>query len=352
MRLGRYLAALALVVVAAGTAMPQADPLPVVSTNGEALPGIDRSGRITRFSSLTRARYRAGLRAGLLQPGLLFASPYDAAKPTVIFVHGCTGSPSQFSALADNLREYANLAAFVYDDSDRLAHSAAELHRALLEAPGSVVVVAHSMGALLLAYAGATDPSAQLCEVSAVYLNPLIGGSHYADDIPALWWLRPLKPFIQRTFFPPSVQDLAPESDFQQTIFGPKSAVSCFAEQTVLLFSERAGEEPDVLEDRVPRFFGRDRDELLTRLGKTVVVPPDEQDGHTAPLRLPRLSLPVIEAAIHRSEMQKKGRAAVRAQEEYEKAAQDVREGGPTAAAFYLGTRSVRPALRRGPRVK
>lgn len=297
MRIGRCLAALALVVVTVGAAMPQTGPLPAAS-NEEAIPPIDKSRRTTDLSSLTRARYRAGLRAAQLQPGLLFASSYDAARPTVIFVHGCKGSPSQFAALAEIIREHANLAAFVYDDSDRLAYSAAKLHRALLEAPGNIIVVAHSMGALLVAYVGETDPS-QICDISAVYLNPLIGGSHYADDIPALWWLRPLKPFIQRVFFPPSVQDLAPESDFQQTIFGPKSSVSCFAERTVLLFTERESEEPDVLPDRVRRFFGRERAELVSRLGRVVVAPAGEQGGHTEPLDSPRIFLPVIETAIH-----------------------------------------------------
>src|SRR5205823_7928664 len=83
-----------------------------------------------------------------------------------------------------------------------------------------LLIVAHSMGALLVARAGSGDCDGPLQYISVVYLNPLIGGSHYADDIPALRWLRPLRPVVQHLFFPPSVKDLIPESDFQQAIFG------------------------------------------------------------------------------------------------------------------------------------
>jgi hypothetical protein len=59
----------------------------------------------------------------------------------------------------------------------------------------------------------------------------------------------------------------------------------------VVLFTEREGEEPDVLPDRVPQFFGRTREELLDRLGTVVRMP---NRGHNAPLLEAELSVPLI----------------------------------------------------------
>jgi hypothetical protein len=56
-------------------------------------------------------------------------------------------------------------------------------------------------------FIGASEGDSRSCGIAAD-LNPSIGGSHYADDIPALRWLRPLKPTIQRMFFAPAVSDL------------------------------------------------------------------------------------------------------------------------------------------------
>src|SRR2546427_5032828 len=69
---------------------------------------------------LDRAGYRAALEAGTLRLGLVMDGPFDAAKPTVVFIHGAGGAPSQFKALADALGERANLTAFLYDDLSRL----------------------------------------------------------------------------------------------------------------------------------------------------------------------------------------------------------------------------------------
>jgi pimeloyl-ACP methyl ester carboxylesterase len=235
---------------------------------------------------------------GTLAPGLVFDAAPDQGRPTAVFIHGCTGSPSQFAAIAERLRGRANLAAFVYDDRASLARSAEELRAALPASDNRVVVVTHSMGALLPAYLGATDRSSVICGLSAVYLNPLIGGSHFADDIPALRWLQPLKPYIQRAFFPASVRDLTPESEFQQRIFGPNSMAPCFAPKTVIVFTEIAGDEPDVMAERIPLFFGHTREELVARLGQ-VGLAPAEPAGHDAPLLQSSIALPWIEGALH-----------------------------------------------------
>ena len=231
-------------------------------------------------------------RAGwAIEARLVFEGTQRAEWATVVFIHGAGGTPAQFAKLGAALGERVNVAAFVYDDTARLAPSAEVLRGELVAVRGAVVVVAHSLGALLPLYLGATDQGGQLRCLAAVYVNPLIGGSHYADDIKALWWLRPLKPFIQRTFFRASVRDLAPENEFEQKIFGRDSAVSSFREHTVVIFTEKAGEEPDIKPERVPRFFGRTREELLARVGKVVNATPT---GHNAPLLHPEITQPIV----------------------------------------------------------
>ena len=159
-----------------------------------------------------------------------------------------------------------------------------------------MVVVAHSMGALLLLYVGVMDGMGELQCLGAVYLNPLIGGSHYADDIPALWWLRPVKPFVQRTFFEASVRDLAPENEFQQSVFGLDAPAPSFRARSVVVLTERVGEELGVLSERVPLFFGRTRVELLERIGEVSHVP---ERGHNAPLEELWLTVPVIDELLN-----------------------------------------------------
>src|SRR5438445_11263106 len=98
-------------------------------------------------------------------------------------------APNQFAALAGFFSDRANTAAFLYDDSARLVEGADLLRREALRFSGQLLIVAHSMGALLVARAGSGDCDGPLRYISVVGLNPLIGGSHYADDIPALRWL-------------------------------------------------------------------------------------------------------------------------------------------------------------------
>jgi len=251
------------------------------------------------WRTLGRDDYRAALKAGVLESGIYLAESLHRDRPTVVFIHGAAGAPSQFAALAAGLIERANCAVFLWDDTARLAPNAERLRAALLRLPDCVTVVAHSMGFLLPAYAGATDPHGRLRRLAAVYLNPLIGGSRYAGDFRALRWLR-LGPILQRAFFPPHILDLAPESDFQQTICGPASGASSFAAQTRLLFTERRGREPDIPPARVPSYFGQTREALLERFGMVVRVPLPEASGHKAPLLKPDLVLPIVESLLNR----------------------------------------------------
>ena len=55
------------------------------------------------------------------------------------------------------------------------------------------------------------------------------------------------------------------------------------------------GDEPDIEPARVPRFFGRTRDELLDRIDPVIRV---TGKGHHAPLHDPDISLPVLRSFL------------------------------------------------------
>jgi pimeloyl-ACP methyl ester carboxylesterase len=252
---------------------------------------------VLSWRTLRRDSYRAAFKVGALQCGIYCEEPLRRDRPTVIFIHGAAGAPSQFAALAAALPSRVNRAVFVWDDTARLAPTAERLRAALVRLPVGVTIVAHSIGMLLPAYIGATDPRGLLRDLAAVYLNPLIGGSRYAGDFRALRWLR-LGAVLQRAFCRPSIMDLAPESDFQRTICGPAGAASSFAVRTVMLFTERRGKEPDIRPARVPHYFGRTREALLERFGTVRTVPFSHASGHTAPLLKPNLVLPILEELL------------------------------------------------------
>ena len=63
-----------------------------------------------------------------------------------------------------------------------------------------------------------------------------------------------------------------------------------------MLFTERPNEEPDIRDNRVPRFFGRTREELLHRMGKVVKLV--QAGGHDAPLIDPSPTLRLIDHVV------------------------------------------------------
>lgn len=249
--------------------------------------------------------YRAALRRGRIAPGLTFLDPFDSSRRTVVFVPGSGGVPEKFARVAEALRTNTNCAAFCYLDRSRLVETAERLRAELERIPGPVTVVAHSMGALVTAYAGATDVGARLQRLSALYLNPLIGGSRFAEadpvlavlgDLSSLRWLHRVKLFVQRTFFPPFVQDLAPESGFIQQIFGAAGLPSSFHQRTRILFTETPGAGPDIHPGRAGRWFDCTRDRLIERLGTVAATPINHAVGHDAPLGEPRLVAQLLES--------------------------------------------------------
>jgi hypothetical protein len=142
--------------------------------------------QMARWSRLGRMDYRQALRTGRFHAGLAAEEPLLLNRATVVFIHSSNGTPGQFGCFADAVRGRANVVAFVYDDRSRLEPVATVLRDCIASLLPRVVVVAHSLGALLLAFLGAMDSQRRLRDVGAVYLNPLIGGSRYADADRAL----------------------------------------------------------------------------------------------------------------------------------------------------------------------
>jgi hypothetical protein len=264
-------------------------------------PDRDFTFPVLPWRQLRRDVYRAALEEGTIQTGVHFAAAPHPDRPTCLFIHGAAGAPAQFAALAAAFHDRVNPAAFFWDDKARLTPSAKHLRAALLRLPEPVTIVAHSMGMLLPAYLGATDGHGELRNLAALYLNPLIGGSRYAGDFRALRWLR-IGAVLQRLFLRPSFLDLAPESEFQQTICGRAGTASSFAAHTVLLFTEKRGREPDIRPARVPSYFGQTRAELLQRFGAVVRVPSLHASGHKAPLHAPSFVVPVLERLLEGGE--------------------------------------------------
>jgi hypothetical protein len=260
----------------------------------------------TPWHELTYSRYRRALKQRQLVSGITLERPPVKGQPTAVCVHGWHGTPADFRQLGPCIRKSANLAFFLYDDRHRLASTAELLRRELRGLRGERLLIAFSMGALLPAYAGATDWGAELRGVVAFYLNPLLGGTRYADadpllarldQIPALQWLHSVKQLIHRLFFPPSVRDLDPRSSFQQAIFGAAGRPATFRDRTTIIWTEDdSSRYVSVFPHRVPTFFGCTHEELLQRLGDLAAIPPRGTRGHTAPIDEPGFILPLLEA--------------------------------------------------------
>jgi len=80
---------------------------------------------------------------------------FDSSEQVTVLVHGCFGSSGQFRALAQLLAFHGQQSAcFTYDDRAQLAHSAADLRRAVMQLAEQthlpqITVIGHSQGALI-----------------------------------------------------------------------------------------------------------------------------------------------------------------------------------------------------------
>lgn len=286
---------------------PAGQPPPTVAS-----PHSDPSGAVPPlpvwpWTSLQRPTCRRLLPRLPGGAGIVLALPWTPGLPTVVFIHGHGGAPAQFGPHAQSLGGQINLAAYLYDDEAPLEPAALHLQRDLEVLPRPVVIVAYSMGALLPAFLGTNDRRRCLAALSAVYLNPLIGGSRHADadrllavlgEIRGLHWLHEIKRMVLRRFFAAAILDLDPESSFQQAIFGRKGGTSSFASRTQLLFTELPGAAIDVRAERALKLFGRPRGELLHRLGTPMELSTECCLGHRTPLTHPHWVTPLLQQAV------------------------------------------------------
>ncbi|NKF50254.1 putative lipase [Shewanella sp. WXL01] len=86
--------------------------------------------------------------------GLYTLDKFEPNKPSVVFVHGISGSPAQFEQIAEHLAKDVQVLLFQYPSAYPLDYSAYILQVALEEVvnlyqPSSLAVVAHSMGGLV-----------------------------------------------------------------------------------------------------------------------------------------------------------------------------------------------------------
>jgi hypothetical protein len=64
------------------------------------------------------------------------------------------------------------------------------------------------------------------------------------------------------------------------------------------VFTERPSEALDIREERVEKFFGRSRAELIQRMGNVWTVAPELRTGHNGVLSQPGLVVPLLDAFL------------------------------------------------------
>ena len=106
------------------------------------------------FYSLPEGDYLAGrsLKIGLASNRMVMPD-----KATIIFIHGLKGSPANFFPFESHIARNANILFFLYRKRDGLLLNGERLRRSLAKVPADTTVIAHSAGALLIHFAGATD---------------------------------------------------------------------------------------------------------------------------------------------------------------------------------------------------
>ncbi len=151
-------------------------------------------------------------------PGTYFLEACDPRKTPVLFVHGMTGNPREFQALAADLdRDRFQPWFYYYPSGARLAHVSDHLSQQVTKLRlrcrfDQLFVVAHSMGGLVAR--------------SFILEHYARGGGDYVTlfvSIATPWqgqeaarWARLAPPGLD---LPPSFQDVAPDSEFIAGIF-------------------------------------------------------------------------------------------------------------------------------------
>jgi pimeloyl-ACP methyl ester carboxylesterase len=156
-------------------------------------------------------------------PTLLYAlGPEDPALTPVVFVHGITGSPRDFGALIAGLdRSRYQPWLFYYPSGAALGATAQDFHRLVLASgsrvpPGPILIVAHSMGGLVVREAlnRCEDAAGQARVARLVTIAAPFGGFPGAAPnlgpvkVPSWRDLDPESPFLARLHRQPLPPDL------------------------------------------------------------------------------------------------------------------------------------------------
>lgn len=140
-----------------------------------------------------------GLAASIMAGAAAAATPIDAAKPSVVIVHGAFADGSDWAKVIPLLQAKGVRVTAVQNPLSSLADDAAAAKRAIDAQPGKVVLVGHSWGGAVITEAGANPKVAALVYIAAFapdvgqaigelgknYPTPS-GLAHFAPD-PAGW---------------------------------------------------------------------------------------------------------------------------------------------------------------------
>jgi pimeloyl-ACP methyl ester carboxylesterase len=148
--------------------------------------------------------------------GIYFLEPFDPDRVPVLFVHGMSGHPQEFTALIDSLDRTRFQPWFLFYPSGFGLHGIARYAATLLERLhvehdfDELAIVAHSMGGLvargaILEYARETDRDDVRLLVT---LSTPWGGSESAA-----------RSANSRVELPPAIADMRPTSDFLRWLF-------------------------------------------------------------------------------------------------------------------------------------
>jgi pimeloyl-ACP methyl ester carboxylesterase len=237
-------------------------------------PAVTAAGEVTTLSDprFAAANVRAGMRAPYdfilnVRPGVYFLEKYDPSRIPILFVHGIDGSPDNFKYLIERLNRQRFQAWVYYYPSgarlgliaDHLAHAVSQVE--LRYRMPALIVVAHSMGGLVARGFLLQRQSDGLHIPLFISLSTPWGGNSAAQiglD---------LSPTVVRSW-----HDIAPASDFLQSLFYTQSAVRRSlpaVTQHQLLFSFKKGSSS----------FGKSGDQVVTVASELRAEAQDEAAG-------------------------------------------------------------------------
>ncbi len=249
------------------------------------------------FYSLPEEDYLAN---SSLTAGLASNKIVASDRATTIFIHGLKGSPANFFSFKDHIARNANVLFFLYSKRDGLLINGERLRRSLANAPADTTVIAHSAGALLINFAGATDLKKDLCKLRVIYLNPLLGGSYYSDGFMGSGRYSIFYPLIRHFAIDNLIRDLKPESFFQQVMFGESSNTSCFAESSTVIVTESDETKNGITKARFREVFGKTRSRAIRQMGKKLALKSWLRFGHQGPLEHPEIVVPKLPDSLRR----------------------------------------------------